>query len=415
LDSPKSRDERRREEQSAQLTKSLTAAALEGALRGALRPGTTVALGDGVGELRCLDDGTSVGAALSAAAREVGSVRLVLGWLPAPVDGLDPDAFADVVALMPGWGVRDVLRSPTARFLPTRLAAIPALLTDVLRPQVLLTSLVQRDGVLQFGTEVSWQREVIDSGARTFGVLDTAAPAAAAEPALDPSGVEVLGTVAGGPVCAPQREPEPLHGALAEAVLRWVPEGARLQYGPGQLGTALLRRARVPLHIDIGLLTDGVVDLDRRGLLAGTPSATYLFGSQALYDWADGRPILRGLDYSHDLTRLSRGAPLVAVNTAIELDPYGQVNVEGVGEKVIGGIGGHPDYSAAAHMSRGGLSIIAVPARVNGRPPLVEQLSRPTSTPAHDVDLIVTESGYADLRGADWSQRRALIAELFSQ
>ena len=396
------------------MTQPLTAATLEGALRDALRPGTTVALGDGVGELRCLDDGTSVGAVLGAAAREVGSVRLVLGWLPAPVDGLDPDAFADVIALMPGWGVRDVLRGQAARFLPTRLAAIPALLTDVLRPHVLLTSLVQRHGQLQFGTEVSWQREVIDSGARTFGVVDTAAPAAAAELALDPSRVEVLGTVRGAPVCAPPREPEAIHDALADAVLHLLPEGARLQYGPGQLGTALLRRARKPLHIDTGLLTDGVVDLDRRGLLAGTPSATYLYGSDTLYDWADGRPILRGIDYTHDLTRLSHGDPLVAVNTAIEIDPYGQVNVEGVGEKVIGGIGGHPDYCAAARMSRGGLSIIAVPTRANGRPPLVEQLSRPASTAAHDVDLIVTESGHADLRAADWAQRRALIAELFS-
>jgi hypothetical protein len=373
-----------------------------------------VALGDGVGELRCLDDGTSVGAMLSAAAREVGSVRLVLGWLPAPLDGLDPDAFADVIALMPGWGVRDVLRGQTARFLPTRLAAIPALLADVLRPHLLLTRFVQRHGKLQFGTEVSWQRAVIDSGARTFGVVDTAAPAAAAEPALDASRVEVLGTVGGGPVCAPQRDPEPIHDALADAVLRWMPAGARLQYGPGQLGTALLRRARVPLHIDTGLLTDGVVDLDRRGLLAGTPSATYLFGSESLYDWADGRPILRGIDHTHDLTRLSRGAPLVAVNTAVELDPHGQVNVEGLGDKVIGGIGGHPDYCAAARMSRGGLSIIAVPSSTNGRSPLVDQLSRPASTPAHDVDLIVTESGHADVRGADWAQRRALITELFT-
>ncbi|WP_445271088.1 acetyl-CoA hydrolase/transferase C-terminal domain-containing protein, partial [Streptomyces sp. DSM 41634] len=147
------------------------------------------------------------------------------------------------------------------------------------------------------------------------------------------------------------------------------------------------------------MLTDGVVDLDRRGLLAGTPSATYLFGGEELYDWADGRAILRGLAYTHDFTRLSRGAPLIAVNTAVEIDPYGQVNVEGVGEKVFGGIGGHPDYCAAARMSCGGLSIIAVPSSTRGRSPLVEQLSRPASTPAHDVDMIVTESAYADLRG----------------
>jgi acyl-CoA hydrolase len=396
------------------MTTGLTEAGLTTALRDALRPGTTVALGDGVGALRCLDDGGSVGAALSAAASQVGSVRLVLGWLPAPIDGLDAEAFADVVALMPGWGVREVLRSPKARFLPTRLAAIPALLADVLRPDVLLTRLVSRDGVLRFGTEVSWQRTVIDSGTKTLAVIDTSAPAADAEPPLDLSDVEVLGTVGSGPARVLEREPEPIHDALADAVLQMLPEAARIQYGPGQLGTALLRRAQVPLHIDTGLLTDAVVDLDRRGLLAGTPSATYLLGSDSLYDWADGRQILHGLDYTHDLTRLSRGLPLVAVNTAIEIDQYGQINVEGVGDKVIGGIGGHPDYCAAARMSSGGLSIIAVPTRVNGRSPLVEQLSRPASTPAHDVDLIVTESGHVDLRAADWSQRRALIAELFS-
>jgi hypothetical protein len=397
------------------MTKGLTAAALTHVLRAALRPGMTVALGDGVGELRRLDDDAAIGTALSAAAREVGSVRLVLGWLPAPVDGLDADAFTDVVALMPGWGVREILRSPTARFLPTRLAAISALLTDVLQPDLLLTRLVRRGDLLQFGTEVSWQRAVIDSGTRTLGIIDTAAPAASAEAALDPSAVEVLGTVGSGALRLPERAPEPIHDALADAVLRLVPEGARLQYGPGQLGTALLRRVEVPLHIDTGLLTDTVVDLDKRGLLTETPSATYLLGSETLYDWADGRPILRGLDYTHDLSRLSRGAPLIAVNTAIEIDPWGQINVEGVRDKVIGGIGGHPDYCAAARMSRGGLSIIAVPSSSNGRSPLVAQLSRPASTPAHDIDVIVTESGHADLRGADWAQRRQLITELFSK
>jgi hypothetical protein len=252
----------------------LTADALVDALRDVLRPGMTVALGDGVGVLRHLDDGTSIGSALSAVAREVGSVRLVVGWLPAPVDDLDPDAFDAVVALMPGWGVRGLLSNPAARFLPTRLAAIPTLMADVLRPDILLTRLVRRDGALQFGTEVSWQRPVIESGAKTFAIIDTSAPAACAEPDLGSLDVELLGTVEGGLTQLPHREPDQIHDALADAVLEFIPAGARLQYGPGQLGTALLRRARTPLAIDTGLLTDAVVDLDRRGLLIGTPSAT---------------------------------------------------------------------------------------------------------------------------------------------
>ncbi|WP_083063347.1 acetyl-CoA hydrolase/transferase C-terminal domain-containing protein [Mycobacterium arosiense] len=373
----------------------------------------TVALGDGVGAPRCTDDTTSVCAALSAVAREIGGVRLVVGWLPSPLHGLDCDAFAEVVAIMPGWGVRNILTSPGARFVPTRLSSVPALMRGVLRPDVLITRVVGRAGRFHFGTEVSWQREIIDAGTAVFAIADTTAPLADAGPPLPTDSIEFIGHTCEGPIEVPSIVPDAIHEALADAVLRFVPEGSRLQYGPGKLGAALLNRTQRPLRIDTGLLTDAVVDLDSRGLLIGIPSATYLFGTDTLYRWADGKPILHGIDYTHDLTRLSRGIPLIAVNTALEIDPFGQINVEGTGAKIVGGIGGHPDYCGAASMSRGGLSIIAVPSTVRGRSPFVKRLSRPASTPAHDIDVIVTESGHADLRGADWNQRRRLIAELF--
>lgn len=386
---------------------------LDAALREVLRPGMTVALGDGAGTVRELEDGTSVCGALSTVAREIGSVRLVLGWAPATLDGLEAEAFGEVLALVPSGPVRTVLHSASARFVPSRLSALPALLAGPLRPDVLITRLVERGGQLRFGTEVSYQRALVDSGIPILAVIDDKGPSASAYGGVESTRTRVIGRTNDGPAHI-HREPEPLHDALADAVLRFVQEGSRLQYGPGQLGTALLRRATVPLRIDTGMLTDAVVDLERNGMLIGEPSATYLLGTDVLYDWADGRQILRGLDHTHDITRLSRGEPFVAVNTAIEIDPYGQINVEGVGDKLVGGIGGHPDYCAAGRMSTGGLSIIAVPSSTNGRSPLVSQLSRPASTPAHDVDVIVTESGYADLRGAGWPQRQHLITELFS-
>lgn len=383
-------------------------------LRRVLKPGMTVALGDGVGQLRHTENGTSLGAALSDAAAEVGDIRLVLGWLPTQPLDLRTEVFRDVVALMPGWGLRRTLRSIGARFVPTTLAGIPALLSGALRPDLLLTRLVRRDGQLRFSTEVSWQHELVCAGTPVAAVLDMSAPAADAVRDVNPSSVEIIGYTSEGPVVVPGREPVSVHDAVAEQVCRLVPAGARLQYGPGQLGTALLMRLGVPVRIDTGLLTDAVVDLDRRGMLIGDPTATYLIGSEVLYDWADNRPILRGIEYTHDLTRLSRGAPFVAVNTAIEIDPVGQVNVEGVHDKVVGGIGGHPDFCAGARMSRRGLSIIAVPSTFDGRSPLVDRLSRPASTPAHDIDVVVTETGHADLRGADWPLRQRLLENLFT-
>ena len=375
----------------------------------------TIALGDGVGALNALTDGMSLGPTLSRFAAENGGVTLILGWSPVPLNGLDADAFARIITLMPGWGVRKLLPSRVTRSVPTSLAAIPALLAGHLRPDILIARMIPSGDGLQFCTEVSWQRAAVDAGVPLWAVIDDAAPTACAERPVALHAATVIGRAGDRPADIPFRPAESVHEALADQVLPLIPEGARLQYGPGQLGTALLQRASRPLSIDTGLLTDAVIDLERRGLLVGQPSATYLFGSAELYNWAGGRPILRGIEHSHDVTRLSRGTPFVAVNTAIEIDPVGQVNVEGVADKVVGGIGGHPDYCAAARLSRHGLSIIAVPSRFNGRSPLVEQLSRPASTPAHDVEVVVTEQGYVDLRGADWTERRRLIGDLFDR
>jgi acyl-CoA hydrolase len=150
-------------------------------------------------------------------------------------------------------------------------------------------------------------------------------------------------------------------------------------------------------------------------LLLGTPVATYLAGGPELYAWAAGRPILHRLEHSHDLGRLSRGIPLVAVNTALEIDEQGQVNVEQVGGSVLGGIGGHSDYAVAGARSVGGLSIVAAPSSHRGRPTLVDALSAPVSTPGQDVDMVVTEAGVADLRGLDRAEKRTALHRLFGR
>lgn len=388
---------------------------LAGLLTGLPRDrGPVIALGDGVGAVGAVD-GRHIGSILSTYAAANPGVTLVLGWTPASLQGISAESFARIVPLMPGWGVRALLPQPGTCAVPTSMAAIPGLLGGPLRPDVLITRMTRRDDALHFGTEVSWQQAMVDIGVPVWAVLDDSAPAACAERPLTIDEVTIVGCAEEGPACVPAKAPESIHEELADRVLALIPEGARVQYGPGQLGTALLQRSAKKLSIDTGLLTDAVIDLERRGLLIDEPSATYLFGDHPLYDWADGRKILRGIGHSHDATRLSRGRPFFAVNTAIEIDPYGQVNVEGVGEKIVGGIGGHPDYCTAARLHPHGISIIAVGSGFNGRSTLVDSLSRPASTPAHDVEVIVTEAGHVDLRTVDWAGRRALIEELFAR
>jgi acyl-CoA hydrolase len=367
----------------------------------------TVAVGDGFGAPR------AVSAELSRAAARVGGVRLILGWVPRADPDLDFAAFADVRTVMPGWGLRDGVAAGLVRFPPVRLSAVPALLHGPWRPDLLVASLVPVGGGYAFGSEVSWQRAAIGAGATVAAVISRGLPRADAGEPLDRDRVVVVGEDKEPPGVLRDTPPTPEQEEIARRVASLIPAGVRLQVGPGPVGDALLRQLTVPVTIDSGLLPGSVTGLASRGLLIGHPVATYLAGGPRLYDWADGRPILHPVEYTHDLGRLSAG-PFIAVNTAVEIDVDGQVNVEGTASAVLGGIGGHADYAAAATRSVGGLSVIAVTTRHNGKRTLVSQLSRPVSTPSQDVDIVVTERGQADLRGLSRPERHKALSAIWA-
>ena len=169
----------------------------------------------------------------------------------------------------------------------------------------------------------------------------------------------------------------------------------------------------MPVAVDSGLIGDAVLDLDARVCSLGSPRGAYLAGTEPLDEWSDGRPVLEPVEVTHDVSRLAAHDRFVAVNTALELDPVGQVNVERVGGQPVGGIGGHADFALAASRSRGGISMIALPSAHRSGPTLVEQLSAPVTTTRADVDVVVTEHGVADLRGLDDREREHALRGLW--
>lgn len=307
------------------------------------------------------------------------------------------------------------------RAVPARLSAVPALVAGTLRPDLLVLAAAPGPFGPVLGSEVSWVRAVIDLGVPVAVVLDRELPRAAAGPPLPDEQVFVLGEVGDGPHAVASATPSAEHEAIGRHVAGLLTDGVRLQWAPGQLGAAVVdgvRAAGVRVRADSGLLGDGVVALERAGLLVGDPIATYLVGSPELYAWADargraGHPVVHRIEHTHDPGRLAPDPPLVAVNTAVEIDHDGQVNVEGTANALVGGIGGHPDYAAAAARAARSVSVIALASQHRGRPTRVERLSRPVTTASHDVDVVVTEHGPADLRGLDRDERRRALDALF--
>jgi hypothetical protein len=367
-----------------------------------------IAVADGTGSPRVLYP------ELTELAQRYGDLALALGWMPYDEPELAPGAFADARCVMPGWGLRRHVEAGTLRSVPIRLSAVPALMAGPMRPDLLVAGLVRRPDGLHFGSEVAWMRGLVEAGVPVAAAVSSAAPCADAGPPLPDDAVTVVAETADAPREVPVEAPGEVETRIAAQVAALVPEGARVQVGPGRMGTAVLAALTVPVRVDSGLLPESVVDLDERGLLIDAV-AGYLVGTRRLYEWSDGRPVLRPVEVTHDPARLAAAepGPLVAVNTAVEIDEAGQVNVEGTPRSVVGGIGGHPDYAMAGARSIDGLSIVAVASAHRGRPTLVRELSRPVTTAAHDVDVVVTERGSADLRGLDRAERTKALRSLW--
>jgi 4-hydroxybutyrate CoA-transferase len=105
----------------------------------------------------------------------------------------------------------------------------------------------------------------------------------------------------------------------------------------------------------------------------------------------------------------------VAVNSALEIDLTGQVTAESLGPRQIAGIGGQFDFVLGASRSKGGASVIALPATGRGGQVsrIVPQLTAgaAVTTPRYATDWVVTEFGAARLTGLGEKERAtALIA-----
>lgn len=99
---------------------------------------------------------------------------------------------------------------------------------------------------------------------------------------------------------------------------------------------------------------------------------------------------------------------LISINTALEFDIYGNVNSTHVsGTKMMNGIGGSGDFARNARLAIFVTKSYAKGGNISSIVPFVSHVDHTE----HDVDVVVTEQGYADLRGLAPRERVALIIE----
>lgn len=194
-------------------------------------------------------------------------------------------------------------------------------------------------------------------------------------------------------------------------------ESVRLQFGVGSLGNALMGALS---EADFGdrdlvyygeVIQDGLLDLIDDGQLrsaSATSLALSTDGQDRLFENADRyveNIVLKSADLSNSPALINRFG-VIAVNSALEVDIFGHVNSTHInGSNVINGVGGSGDFIRNAPLSIIALSSTAVGGDVSRIVPMVPHVDHTE----HDVDIIITEQGIADLRGTSPRERAQLL------
>ena len=185
-------------------------------------------------------------------------------------------------------------------------------------------------------------------------------------------------------------------GNIANAVL------AGLNQGPFENLTAYTE-----------VLQDGMLDMLRSGKLASASATALSLSPAALEDFTRNidfyrqRIVLRPQEISNH-PELVRRLGVIAMNAMIEADIYGNVNSTHImGTSIMNGIGGSGDFARNGYLSFFMTPSVAKGGAISCIVPMVSHVDHTE----HDVQVIVTEQGLADLRGLSPTQRAELIID----
>lgn len=212
---------------------------------------------------------------------------------------------------------------------------------------------------------------------------------------------------------------------IAAHVEPLVGDGATLQIGLGSVPQAVLEALQHAGRRGLavwGMATDGVLLLDRAGMLHRDPTRPAVIthdvlGTRQLFDWMSGnaRVRLTGYDVCASSTAISQVPGFVSINSAVEVDLLGNANAEVVAGRTVSSVGGGPDFVDGARAAPGGVSVLALPAtaRAGTTSRIVARLRDvPHSIPRTAVQRVATEHGIADLSLLNLRQRAEAMIEL---
>ncbi len=225
--------------------------------------------------------------------------------------------------------------------------------------------------------------------------------------------------------------PTDVDRAIASHAAAFIGEGATLQTGIGSVPSTLVGLLADGDRGDFGIhsemFTTGLMQLhesgkvsNRKGLYDGVSVATFAAGTEELYDWLRGNQDVAFLpvEVINSPDVIARNRLMTTINGAMSLDIHGQVIADTIGGNQFSGIGGHEDFVSGPALELEDRSLLCLPSTVTigeeVRSRIVPwfEAGAVITTPRHQVDVVVTEYGAAQLQGKTIRQRGEALAAI---
>jgi acyl-CoA hydrolase len=234
------------------------------------------------------------------------------------------------------------------------------------------------------------------------------------------------------PLALGEEEPSDVERRIAEHITPLVPDGATLQTGIGGVPSAVASLLGEGDGGDYGvhseMFTNGLMRLHkagkvtnrRKGCFEGVSVTTFSAGSTELYEWLDDNREVAFLPVSivNNPDIIAANENMVTINAALAVDIHGQVVADTRAGEQFSGIGGHEDFVQGPGLDTTDRSILCLPSTYRTgdeeRSRIVAYFGAGTviTTPRHQVDLIATEYGIAELQGKTVHQRGLALASI---
>ncbi len=371
--------------------------------------------------------------ALVARAPELEGVKIVHLHAEGPAPHLAPEMEGHFLhrALFIGPNARRAVSEGRAEYVPVFLSDVPRLFTRGLMPlDAAFINVTPPDahGFCSLGTSVDATLAAVRAARAVIAQVNSAMPRTLGSSFLHQSEIDRAIEVHRPPYVHDTGMPGEIERRIAGYVADLIPDGATLQMGigaiPSAVGMALRDKRDLGVHTE--MFTDGVVDLVEAGVITGARKeldrgklvATFVMGTQRLYDFVNDNPMveMREVEYTNDTAVIRRFRRMCAINSALEVDLTGQVCADSIGWRLYSGVGGQMDFIRGAALAEEGRAIIALPSTTSdGKTSRIvctlKEGAGVVTTRAH-VQTIVTEWGVAELHGRSIAERARVLTAI---